>query len=86
MKLEKLFDRRERKGYYVFCDYTFKNVRRFALMCKRVYRRAITSTHMAKRVDKVFGEIKEDDRGRSVYKHFATSVKIKVIGKIRWNH
>ena len=84
MELKKLFDRRRRRGYYVFCDYTPKNVRRFARMSERVYQESITSTHIARRVDRRFGAIEEDDTGRSGRKYFATNIKVKVIGKIRW--
>ena len=84
MDLEKLFDRRRRMGYHVFCAYTRKNVRRFARMCERVYQQSITGTHTARRVDRRFGEIEEDDTGRSGRKYFATNIKIDVIGRIIW--
>jgi hypothetical protein len=54
-------------------------------MSERVYQESITSTHIARRVDRRFGEIEEDDTGRSGRKYFATNIKVKVIGKIRWN-
>lgn len=83
-KLERIFDRRRRKGYHFQAPYDKKNVRRIARMCQRIYQEAITSAHASRRIDRKFGEIEEDDSGRTGRRYFATDIKNEVIGKIIW--